>query len=139
MPTPARPQLPFVLHFPTSHWQDESDGGLSTEAAAGAAATALDELRRLVHTAERERGIDLLESFEHFDRRGQVPYVGDALQNSRLKIMRGVHILPNILRQTTATGHKFRLTQLPFLYPLVSATHGITAHPCPLNRARSLK
>lgn len=32
----------------------------------------LDDLRLLVRGAERERGVDLLEAFEHFDRRGQV-------------------------------------------------------------------
>lgn len=52
--------------------QNDSDGDSSAEAAAEAATAALDDLRQLVRDAERERGIDLLESFEHFDRRGQV-------------------------------------------------------------------
>lgn len=34
--------------------------------------SALDDLRQLVHAAESEKGIGLMESFEHFDRRGQV-------------------------------------------------------------------
>lgn len=36
---------------------------------------ALDDLRQLVCAADRQSGIDLLESFEHFDRRGQVGFV----------------------------------------------------------------
>lgn len=42
------------------------------EAAEEASAAALEDLRELVHDAKRERGIDLLESFEHFDRYGKV-------------------------------------------------------------------
>lgn len=52
--------------------QNNCDENSSAEAAAEAATTALDDLRQLVRDAQRERGIDLLESFEHFDRRGQV-------------------------------------------------------------------
>lgn len=56
----------------TVNLQNDADGYSSAAAAAEAAAVALDDLRQLVRAAERERNIDLLESFEHFDRRGQV-------------------------------------------------------------------
>ena len=52
--------------------KDESYGESSVESTTETAATVLDELRLLVAAAEREGGVGLLESFEHFDRRGQV-------------------------------------------------------------------
>lgn len=69
----------LALHLSSSGYlllsaQSDSDGDSSAEAAAEAATAALDDLRELVRDAERERGIDLLESFEHFDRRGQVEW-----------------------------------------------------------------
>lgn len=57
-------------------WKSDSDD--SSADSASSATAVLDDLRSLVHAAERERGVDLLESFEHFDRRGQVRFM---LQN----------------------------------------------------------
>lgn len=52
--------------------KDDSEDGYSSTGSASAAEAVLDDLRLLVRGAERERGVDLLEAFEHFDRRGQV-------------------------------------------------------------------
>lgn len=61
------------LLYSTPQDGSDDDGDSSSESASAAAAAAvLDDLRLLVRGAERERGVDLLESFEHFDRRGQV-------------------------------------------------------------------
>ncbi|CAM9630579.1 unnamed protein product, partial [Ectocarpus sp. 4 AP-2014] len=51
--------------------EEESDSDDPSTDSASTATAVLDGLRSLVHAAERERGVDLLESFEHFDRRGQ--------------------------------------------------------------------
>ncbi|CAM9771974.1 unnamed protein product, partial [Ectocarpus sp. 6 AP-2014] len=51
--------------------EEESDSDDSSTDSASTATAVLDDLRGLVRAAERERGVDLLESFEHFDRRGQ--------------------------------------------------------------------
>lgn len=68
--------------------QRESDDDSSAEVAAEAAAASLDDLRQLVHAAERERGICLLESFEHFDRRGQVGGPTQSLSSKQLRSCR---------------------------------------------------
>lgn len=61
------------MHSPVPQiLKDESYGESSVDAAPETAATVLDELRLLVAAAESEGGVGLLESFEHFDRRGQV-------------------------------------------------------------------
>eukprot|EP00752_Nemacystus_decipiens_P007715 g6898.t1 len=54
-----------------SDGEDEYDDDSSTDSGANTVSAVLDDLRLLVRAAERERGVDLLESFEHFDRRGQ--------------------------------------------------------------------
>ena len=64
------PSLRCIPRF--SILKDESYGESSVEAATETAETVLDELHLLVAAAESEGGVGLLESFEHFDRRGQV-------------------------------------------------------------------